>query len=81
MEEMQRRRDAESIERSQSRAQVLKEREEKEVPVVEDSDALNSLRDKFTGRGDSLMQILVVMPVSINQYFKSSVPRNSSCRF
>lgn len=42
LEDFQRRREAESIERSESRAQILEEREEKEV-VVEN---LNSMRDK-----------------------------------
>lgn len=42
LEELERRREAESVERSESRVQILEEREEKEV-VVEN---LNSMRDK-----------------------------------
>jgi chromosome segregation ATPase len=52
VEEMQRRRDAESIERSQSRIQILEEREEREA--VEDD--LNSLRDKLAAATIELQQ-------------------------
>jgi chromosome segregation ATPase len=52
IEDLQRRREAESMERSQSRAQVLEEREEREA--VEDD--LNSLRDKLAGVTIELQQ-------------------------
>lgn len=50
--EFERRRQAESIERSESRAQVMEEREEKEV-VVEN---LNSMRDKYAALVIELQQ-------------------------
>ncbi|CCM00141.1 uncharacterized protein FIBRA_02168 [Fibroporia radiculosa] len=52
VENLQRRRDAESIERSQSRAQVLEEREEREA--VEDD--LNAARDKLAAAQIELQQ-------------------------
>ena len=52
IEEMQRRRDAESVERSQSRIQIMEEREEREA--VEDD--LNSLRDKLAAATIELQQ-------------------------
>jgi chromosome segregation ATPase len=52
IEEMQRCRDAESIERSQSHAQILEEREEHDA--VEDD--LNSLRDKLAAATIELQQ-------------------------
>lgn len=52
LEEIQRRRDAESIERSHSRAQIMEEREEREA--VEDD--LNSLRDKLAAATIELQQ-------------------------
>jgi chromosome segregation ATPase len=52
LEEFERKREAESIERSESRAQVLEQREEKEV-VVEN---LNSMRDKYAALVIELQQ-------------------------
>ncbi|KAF7974233.1 hypothetical protein HWV62_13114 [Athelia sp. TMB] len=52
LEEMQRRREAEAVERSESRAQVLEEREEREA--VEDD--LNVLRDKLAAATIELQQ-------------------------
>ncbi|KAH7911120.1 hypothetical protein BJ138DRAFT_29977 [Hygrophoropsis aurantiaca] len=52
LEDIQRRREAESIERSESRAQVLEEREEREA-VEED---LNALRDKLAAATIELQQ-------------------------
>lgn len=52
LEESERRKEAESIERSESRAQVMEEREEKEA-VVEN---LNSMRDKYAALVIELQQ-------------------------
>jgi chromosome segregation ATPase len=52
IEDIQRRRDAESIERSESRAQILEEREEREA--VEDD--LNAIRDKLAAATIELQQ-------------------------
>jgi len=52
VEDLQRRREAESIERSESRAQILEEREEREA--VEDD--LNAIRDKLAAATIELQQ-------------------------
>ncbi|KZP16088.1 hypothetical protein FIBSPDRAFT_749256 [Athelia psychrophila] len=52
LEEMQRRRDAEAVERSESRAQIIEERGEREA--VEDD--LNALRDKLAAATIELQQ-------------------------
>lgn len=52
VEDLQRRREAESIERSESRAQIIEEREEREA--VEDD--LNSIRDKLAAATIELQQ-------------------------
>jgi hypothetical protein len=52
IEDIQRRREAESIERSESRAQILEEREEREA--VEDD--LNAIRDKLAAATIELQQ-------------------------
>jgi chromosome segregation ATPase len=52
MEDLQRRREAESIERSHSRAQILEEREEREAM----EDDLNALRDKLAAAMIELQQ-------------------------
>ncbi|OBZ75317.1 Anucleate primary sterigmata protein B [Grifola frondosa] len=52
VEDLQRRREAESVERSQSRAQILEEREEREA--VEDG--LNAVRDKLAAAQIELQQ-------------------------
>jgi len=52
VEDLQRRREMESIERSESRAQILEEREEREVVV----DNLNGLRDKLAAVSIELQQ-------------------------
>ena len=54
IEDIQRRREAESIERSESRAQILEEREEREA--VEDHDDLNAIRTKLAATTMELQQ-------------------------
>jgi hypothetical protein len=52
LEDLGRRREAESVERSESRAQVLEEREEKDAVV----ESLNSMRDKYAALVIELQQ-------------------------